>query len=250
MFFEYPTEQDCKEIEKTYPFNNLFMATQALSDSWPSDGSIESFEANIEVYDWSQHLNARLRHTCISYVMLMFYYGKGIPDDPWFISPGKEGQSVQYLPKFEERHFWYKSQFDYYADVFYYKAFSAWDTLGHLLNVAYSLEVKKASFSSVHKHLAPLKPKLYDKLKAKVVDNSDFKEARDFRHNITHNFLPGKVGSTITKATYAGGRSVSYGVGSYTPVSRIADNAVKTLDLLAATMHIIIDDAASTETAL
>ena len=48
--------------------------------------------------------------------MLMFYHRKGIPDDPWFISPGKEGQSVQYLPNFEEKHFWYKSQFDYYAD--------------------------------------------------------------------------------------------------------------------------------------
>ena len=70
-----------------------------------------------------------------SYVLTMFYYGKGIPDKRWYISPGRNGASIQYYPDFADVHFQIKAWFDFYSDVLYYKLFSAWDLMGHVLNV-------------------------------------------------------------------------------------------------------------------
>ena len=119
----------------------------------------------------------------------MFYFGKGIPDDEWFISPGKKGESIQYYPHFEKKDFLIKAQFDYYADAFYHKLFSAWDTLGHLLNVVYELEIERASFDNAVKKLKTVKPALHAKLTA-IMDSADFQTMRQFRHSVTHNHLP------------------------------------------------------------
>ena len=103
----------------------------------------------------------------------MFHFTKGVPDDEWFISPGKNGESIQYYPHFEEKDHFTKAQFDYYADIFYYKLFSAWDTVGHVLNVLYELEIDKATFNEAVKKLKAVKPDLHAKLKP-IVDSEKF----------------------------------------------------------------------------
>ena len=51
----------------------------------------------------------------ITYALCRHYFDKGIPDEPWYISPGKEGQSVQYVPNFEEEHWMRRYWFNHFA---------------------------------------------------------------------------------------------------------------------------------------
>ena len=133
-----------------------------------------------------------------------------------------------------------KAQFDYYADIFYYKLFSAWDTLGHLLNVTYELEVDRASFDKAVRKLEKVKPTLHSKLKS-ITDSADFKKMRDLRHNITHNLLPGHIGSFVRRVSK---NMVTFGGGSYTPSAQIKENALKSLDLFAEALEAIKEQTA------
>ena len=48
-------------------------------------------------------LNNKVGSVKVSYALCRHYYDKGIPDKPYYISPGKDGQSVQYLYPFLRR---------------------------------------------------------------------------------------------------------------------------------------------------
>jgi len=165
----------------------------------------------------------------------MFHFEKGIPDDEWFISPGRTGASVEYFPHFETKHHFTKAQFDYYADNFYYKLFSAWDSLGHLLNIMYELGIERASFDKAVKALAPIRPTLHTNLKA-IIDSDEFSTMSKIRHNVTHNFLPGHVGSPIRRVSP---NEWTFGVGSYTPSAMVKDNVIASLGLFAKTLDVI-----------
>lgn len=82
------------------------------------EGSIERFSAVPDIRTWTVHLQNRLIQTRWSYVLLMFHFNKGIPDDELFISPGRKGESIEYYPHFEKKDHLVKAQFDYYADIF------------------------------------------------------------------------------------------------------------------------------------
>lgn len=238
MFFEFPTKNEWRELEKSYPFKKLQTSEEHfLYTSCPNDG-IERGFAISEISIWRLHLENRLIQTRWSYVLLMFHFNKGIPDDEWFISPGRKGESIQYFPHFEKKDRLVKAQFNYYVDVFYYKLFSAWDTLGHLLNAMYGLEIRKASFDKAIKKLKTVKPTLYDKLK-EIVDSPDFEKMRNIRHSATHNHLPGHVGSIVERISTDKIKGFAGIVGSYTPSAQIKDNVTKSLDLFAATLKVI-----------
>lgn len=102
----------------------------------------------MELQIYLHEVRQRLGGVARSYILMMYYYGKGIPDKRPYVSPSKDGHSVQYYPDFTERqHFHIKGWFDFYSDTFYYKLFSAWALIGHMINVAYGLGIKKADFS-------------------------------------------------------------------------------------------------------
>ncbi|GAJ21734.1 unnamed protein product, partial [marine sediment metagenome] len=164
-----------------------------------------------------------------------YYFEKGIPDDEWFISPGKQGESVQYYPHFDKKHFLIKSEFDYYADVFYYKIFSAWDTIGHLLNILYKLKIKRVGFKSAIAKLKSANPNLFKSLKA-IVDDPDFQKANKLRDDITHNYLPSTVDSGIDKPSE---RKVTFGVGKYTKSAEFYQNVRASLHLFVKTLECI-----------
>lgn len=72
-------------------------------------------------------LNNKVGSIKVSYALCRHYYDKGIPDNPYYISPGKEGQSVQYFPNFESEHWMRLYWFNHFADAAYMKLFSVWD---------------------------------------------------------------------------------------------------------------------------
>jgi Cthe_2314-like HEPN len=239
VFFEFPTKEEWRELEESYPFEKLEVSEEHFQYTAHTKGSIERFSAIPNIITWTVHLQNRLIQTRWSYVLLMFHFNKGIPDDEWFISPGKKGQSIEYYPHFERRTIWLKLN-SITTPTFYYKLFSAWDTLGHLLNVTYELEIERTSFYKAVEKLKTAKPPLYCKLK-QIMDSPDFEKTREFRHNITHNHLPGHIGSSVRRVSK---NKVTFGGGSYTPSAQINDNVIKSLDLFAETLRAIKEQSA------
>lgn len=62
-------------------------------------------------------LNNKVGSVKVSYALCRHYYDKGIPDKPYYISPGKDGQSVQYFPNFKNKHWMRLYWFNHFADM-------------------------------------------------------------------------------------------------------------------------------------
>lgn len=232
MLFEYPTKKDIERIAKSFDVQKLNVQVE----DFPLNGdSIDAFSRSIELETWVNHLQNRIYDVWKSYVLLTYYFEMGIPDDEWHISPGKHGESVQYYPNFEEKHFKIKSEFDYYVDVFYYKIFSAWDTVGHVLNVMHNLKIKKPSFRSVVEKLKSANIN-FCKVLNTIVKHPDFEKAKELRNNITHNYLPSSIDAGIGRESES---KISFGVGSYTTSKEFYENILNSLDLFAMTLNSI-----------
>ena len=80
-------------------------------------------------------LNNKVGSVKVSYALCKHYYDKGIPDKPYYISPGKDGQSVQYFPNFENEHWMRLYWFNHFADATYMKLFSVWDSVTEILDM-------------------------------------------------------------------------------------------------------------------
>lgn len=172
-YLEFPSLDHWERIYSTSPFDRLFSSLDRLQGMIRGPGNIEKA---LELSGLLIEMQHRLSDTGRSYILMMFFYEKGIPDERWFVSPGNKGESVQYFPDFEERHFRIKGWFDYFVDALYYKLFSTWDLIGHFLNVKYDLEVGKADFGKAVSALESLAPSLYANLDS--TDFADFSEGK------------------------------------------------------------------------
>jgi hypothetical protein len=99
----------------------------------------------------------------------------------------------------------------------------------------YELDLDRPNFNKAFRKLKHIKPALYDNLK-RIVDAPAFREMRELRHNITHNQLPGHIGSSVRRVSKS---MVTFGGGSYTPSAKIKENMVSSLDLFAETLEAI-----------
>jgi len=232
MLFEYPTKRDLQRIAKSFDVQKLNVR---MEDFHLNSNSIDAFSRSIELETWVVHLQNRIYDVWKSYVLLTYYFEMGIPDAKWHISPGKHGESVQYYPNFKEKHFKIKREFDYYVDVFYYKIFSAWDTVGHVLNVLHNLKIKKPTFSLVAEKMKSANINLCEELNI-IVKHSHFEKAKELRNNITHNYLPSSIDAGIRRESKS---KISFGIGSYTTSKEFYENILNSLDLFAMTLSCI-----------
>lgn len=108
-----------------------------------------------------QQHNNKVGSLAITYALARHYFDKGIPDDPWYISPGKEGQSIQYFPEFQDEHWMRRYWFNYFSDTFYLKISSVWDSIVEILNHYYKLD---------YPNDLRLRSKVFDWLKQNVND--------------------------------------------------------------------------------
>lgn len=235
MLLDFPTVQEWDEIAKGYPSGKMEFSMDAFKYVGDPSDMIEYFFAAFDIPSLVLHLKNRLAQVKWSYVMSIFYFDKGIPDEEWFCSPAKTGESIEYFPNFSEDDWKPKSLFDYFSDAFYHKLFSAWDTLGHLLNTIYGLKLKKPSFNSAVQKLQQVHPILATAIN-RIMENPDFQLMRKLRHDITHNYLPGHPGSNVTRKSE---KELTFGVGTYITSKVIKDNMDKSLDLFAATLEAI-----------
>lgn len=88
-------------------------------------------------------LNNKVGSVKVSYALCRHYYDKGIPDKPYYISPGKDGQSVQYFPNFKNKHWMRLYWFNHFADAAYMKLFSVWDSVTEILDTFYGMNIDK-----------------------------------------------------------------------------------------------------------
>lgn len=151
----------------------------------------------------------------------MFYYYKGIPDDTWFASPGKQGQSVEYFPHFEEEHYSNFHNFAYFVDVFFLQSFTLYETIGHLLFKLFDQEIgeytqRQISFNNAIKKIEKINRSLYRSLE-EVRESDDYKLGVQMRNNIAHNHPPHHIDSGISKSNGV----VFAGIGKYTTSNEI-----------------------------
>lgn len=226
---DFPSQDEWQRIYDATPFERLSQRIIALANQSSSGRGLSGFKKAIDENEFLLQLQYRLTDIAKSYILLTHFFEKGIPDDEWHISPGKSGSSVEYFPHFEPIHFLIKDWFDYYADTFYYKLFSAWDMLGHILNVRHSLGLKQqdVTFHRAVKKLADKDKALYGRLD-EMRNHAIFREANRLRNNITHNHLPSSTGISVTLNEKGGG----IGIREYTTSAAITKNVRSIVDLL------------------
>lgn len=240
-FVDFPSQEDLTRIHQQSPCIGFKAQLRELLESLDFGEGIESFVSSIEFQELVMQLHHREVDAAKSYVMLYYYYEQGIPDDEWFLSPGKDGSSVQYFPHFEERHHHIKDWFDYFSDTFYYKLFSAWDTTGHILNAYFSLGIDEdwVTFSRAINMLRSVQPDLWMSLDS-ILESSAYKRARKLRNDITHNYLPGSAGLSLDRKKSETAETITVGIRPYTTSREIMENADEVLLVFRATIDALI----------
>lgn len=145
-------------------------------------------------------LNNKVGSIKVSYALCRHYYDKGIPDNPYFISPGKEGQSVQYFPNFENEHWMRLYWFNHFADAVYMKLFSVWDSVTEILDTFYDLNIDK-NMRFKFKVMEALKQKdnaIWAFLKQDVLDSELYQRAERYRNSFAHYAGPSTISNTYT----------------------------------------------------
>ena len=236
-YFTLPNSEERNEIRNKYPILNKLqiLISPKINPRNPFDVLI----TDIESKHWSSVLYFKLGEVRLTYMVLKYYYDKGIPDDNWFESPGKNGMSMGFFPDFNDEHYYIHYFFNFYTDVFYHKIFSAWnDIIYHLINVVFKLNIKPGGGfnKAIKKGIETKELDLYNILNGTETDHI-FEKARDFRNNMTHNHPPYRIDSGVKRA----GNTVSLGKGNYIPSKEIMDNIDKLLELIVNALNEIKD---------
>lgn len=200
-----------------------------------SKTKINGFDfVGMELNSWLKDFNNRIFDLINSYVMMMHYHDKGIPDDRWYISPGLEGQSLQYFPDFEEKNYIHHYWFGYYMEHYYSKYSSIIDSIYHLINIKFCLSVGEG-LGFIGKVLKGLETKdysLYEFFKG-IKDDETYIKINKFRNDLTHNFRPNQIDSGLSQKKDELGRTViTMSVGNYVKTSEFISNINESIDFL------------------
>jgi hypothetical protein len=212
---------------------------ESIVSSWdPTTSGWDKIGGAMEMNQCFYDIQLRTMAIFKSYYFLIFYYEVGIPDKRWFISPGRKRESIEYYPDFQKVHYSIKSWFDFFTDTFYHELFSAWDMVGHFLNVKYDLGLKDVYFTTAIDGLSEKNSNLYNSL-IKIKDSTAYKLSKKIRNNIVHNSPPNIPGMTVYRSNHSGtfGRQfAAIGLKEYIPSDEIVINIREVLELFEATL--------------
>jgi hypothetical protein len=253
MFLEFPTEDEWQVIEETYPLKNLkIFKSESIAKKLLQKYLVTNrLTILCELQDWEAHLKTRLNDVRISYVMMFFYFQKCIPDDEYYVYDEKTG-SERYFPHFGEKDYCNLIWFRYHSDIFFYKLFSAWDNLAHIINIIYNMKIYKPDFSLKglgieSRELEKSNENLSNRLKFEILNDSDFNKVRLFRNDVTHNLLPSQINflekSVQEKAKGKVKKEIaSFGIGKYARSKKVANSSRIALKLFDKTLSIVHDE--------
>lgn len=139
--FDYINDLTTDKFDEFYNNKKKFLDKIHFKENEDDNFLKQLINNELELKYWIREFNNRSFDLSNTYLMLINYYNKGIPDKEWYMSPGKNGCSVQYFPHFEEQHYAYLYWFGFYMDSFYTRFFGLIDTIYHILNIKYNLEV-------------------------------------------------------------------------------------------------------------
>lgn len=180
----------------------------------------------------------------ITYALCRHYFDKGIPDEPWYISPGREGQSVQYMPNFGEEHWMRRYWFNHFAENLYLKFFSVWDDFVEILNIFFGIDevIQDYRFRiRVMEKLKDINLEVYTYM-SDILKKDIYKEANKYRTSFVHGYAPSSVTNgyllekdkKVSVPEYKDGRiefiekkakaTLSCRVGDYTTVKTVMNN--------------------------
>jgi hypothetical protein len=196
---ELPTSARIAELYHASPFPAIIAAVLEMDSTNRGPKPIMAGLRAMHASGLLLQLDHRLVDAATAYCIALHYFNTGIPDDEWHLSPGRSGASVEYFPNFEAEHFRIKQWFDFFADAFYYKLFTAWDVVGHILNASLSLglEPHKVTFKAAVQALRAAPNELFDALNH-LVSDPYFVEGSAIRNDITHNYLPYSTGIAVS----------------------------------------------------
>ncbi len=141
-----------------------------------------------------------------TYALCRHYFDKGIPDDPWYISPGENGQSIQYMPKFREEHWGRQYWFNYFANTFYIRISALWDSVLEIINHYYEYDFPDGQGlrNKIFKHLQEDEPALAAIFNS-IQNDALYKAAQKYRIEAAHGTSAGIIhnGVKVQHDTYA-----------------------------------------------
>lgn len=229
-FAKYPTSEDWDNIceKKKESIKKIHLKEERKTFS------MFDFKA-IEMRYWLKEFNNRAFDLINSYVMMMYYYHRGIPDEEWYISPGKNDESVQYFPHFGKEHFCYLYWFGFYMDIYYSKFFSLIDTIYHLFNIKFELNIQNSvGFQKrIMNKLETEDKELFEFLKSGKENNDVYKRVSEFRNDLLHNYRPNQIDSGMSYKKENGKIRISMSVGNYTTTKEFVENIEESIDLMA-----------------
>jgi hypothetical protein len=197
----FPTNEDMKKYYANFPFSCFEIQYSDFAVKQLDDiEGLKQIAILRELSAWKIALKNKWNDVAKSFALMMFYYDKGIPDEPYYVSPGRKGQSIEYFPYFDAEHFAIKDGFDFYADIYYFKVFSAIDGIWQILNVYFNLGlmVDKVSFKNVCSKLEKIDAQTAASLK-KIFKDERYQKGKDLRNNITHRLPVGSQGTGIRR---------------------------------------------------
>lgn len=262
--FEMPSESDYGEKPAIHSLCSLRIELAELNavDGWKNplmtDISHPCLAELIKEY------NNKVGSVIISYILCRHYFDKGIPDDPWVISPGKNGESIQYMPNFGEEHWGRRYWFSYFSNSFYLQISSLWDSVLEIINhyYGYNLPVDMRLRSQLIKRLKadhPIISGAFDSIMTEPI----YTEAQKYRTAAAHGTSPSSIQKTVEYFQDAEcevpdhvengklimkkvrGTKISYGAGEYTPVLKIMTNMDDYAAFCVTRIHAILSDMKS-----
>lgn len=138
--------------------------------------------------------NFKVESLSITYAICKHYFDKGIPDKPWYKSPGDDGSNIQYMPLFKDEHWMRRYWFNYFSDTYYLKIFSVWDSVYELLNCYYDLKYRIDSHlkNNVKRWLRVNKPNIL-----KILNDQRHIKSKKYRNLAAHGTSPATVTNTV-----------------------------------------------------
>ncbi|MBU5345833.1 Cthe_2314 family HEPN domain-containing protein [Paenibacillus lautus] len=201
-YVRYPNEEEWNSIFNNSPFVEFNFSFSSFYNH--NLNEVDIFDSPI-INSHSLLLIQRFRSLVESYILLTFYYQLGIPDET-------NKRNINNIYKdFEPHHFGNKEKFDYYSEAFYFKVFSCWEVIGHILNIQYDLKMKKIEFKKVVRQLKSENNDMFRKLIG-ITNNNEFINANTYRNQITHNYSPNMPGLVRRKDEKGGYYRVCTGI--------------------------------------
>ncbi|WP_347297575.1 Cthe_2314 family HEPN domain-containing protein [Dolosigranulum savutiense] len=178
---------------------NNYLSTTIFEDMLISINLFEKYRKRIFLYPRLSEIinghNNKIKDLKITYALCRHYYDKGIPDDPWYISPGSNGESVQYFPQFEKEHQMRRYWFNHFSESLYLKFFSVWDGVIEILNIFFNINESTQDYRFKKNVMNQLKSKKVEmhKYLISILQDDVYIKANSFRTDFVHGFAPSTV---------------------------------------------------------